>query len=117
MLFALRDYLGLSRNIIVQASCHGFDNRATLDGIVRSDGKARGVAVVDPDISDADLQALHDGGIRGVRFNFLKRLVDNAPRDKFLDIARRIAPMGWHVFVSFEADLPEELTPFRSEER
>lgn len=112
MLFALRDHLGLSRNIIVQASCHGFDNRATLDGIARSGGKARGVAVVDPDISDADLQALHDGGMRGVRFNFLKRLVDNAPRDKFLDIARRIAPMGWHVVVYFEADLLEELTPF-----
>ena len=112
MLFALRDHLGFSRNVIVQASCHGFDNSATLNGIAKSQGKARGVAVVDPDITDAELTALHEGGIRGVRFNFLKRLVDNAPKDKFLDIARRIAPLGWHVVVYFEADILEELLPF-----
>ena len=112
MLFALRDRLGFSRNVIVQASCHGTDNRATLNGIAKSGGKARGVAVVDPDIADAELRALDEGGIRGVRFNFLKRLVDNAPKDKFLEIARRIAPLGWHVVVYFEADILEELIPF-----
>lgn len=112
MLFSLRDHLGFTRNIIVQASCHGTDNRATLDAIARSNGRARGIAVVDPDITDAELAELHAGGIRGVRFNFLKRLVDNAPKDKFLDIARRIAPLGWHVVVYFEADLLAELTPF-----
>ena len=112
MLFALRDHLGLSRNVIVQASCHGTDNAATLAGIAKSGGKARGVAVVDPAIADDELRRLHEGGIRGVRFNFLKRLVDHAPKDKFLDIARRIAPLGWHVVVYFEADLLDELTPF-----
>lgn len=112
MLFALRDHLGISRNIIVQASCHGTDNAATLNGIARSAGKARGVAVVDPAIGDAEIERLHEGGIRGVRFNFLKRLVDDAPKDKFLDIARRIAPLGWHVVVYFEADILEELEPF-----
>jgi 2-pyrone-4,6-dicarboxylate lactonase len=112
MLFRLRDHLGFARNVIVQASCHGTDNRATLNGIAKSMGMARGVAVVEPDISDADLQELHNGGIRGVRFNFLKRLVDNAPKDKFLDVARRIAPLGWHVVVYFEADILAELIPF-----
>jgi 2-pyrone-4,6-dicarboxylate lactonase len=112
MLFALRDHLGFARNIIVQASCHGFENGATLDGIRKANGLARGVAVVDPDISDSELDALHEGGIRGVRFNFLKRLVDDAPKDKFLDIARRIAPLGWHVVVYFERDMLEELIPF-----
>lgn len=112
MLFALRDRLGLSRNVIVQASCHGTDNAATLAGIAKSDGRARGVAVVDPDIGEDELKALHAGGIRGVRFNFLKRLVDNAPKDKFLKIARKIAPLGWHVVVYFEADILEELVPF-----
>lgn len=112
MLFALRDHLGLSRNIIVQASCHGTDNAATLAGIAKSGGLARGVAVVDPDIGIDELKALHEGGIRGVRFNFLKRLVDNAPKDKFLEIARKIAPLGWHVIVYFEADILEELIPF-----
>lgn len=112
MLFALRDRLGFSRNVIVQASCHGTDNAATLHAIARSDGKARGVAVVDPAISDAELDRLHEGGIRGIRFNFLKRLVDDAPKDKFLDVARRIGRLGWHVVVYFEADILEELRPF-----
>jgi 2-pyrone-4,6-dicarboxylate lactonase len=112
MLFALRDRLGFARNVIVQASCHGADNRATLNAIAKSDGRARGVAVVDPGISDEELAALHDGGIRAVRFNFLKRLVDDAPKDKFIEIANRIAPLGWHVVVYFEADLLEDLRPF-----
>ncbi|MGZ8347624.1 MAG: amidohydrolase family protein, partial [Allosphingosinicella sp.] len=112
MLFALRARLGFSRNVIVQASCHGTDNAATLDAIARSQGRARGVAVVDPAIGDAGLAALHAGGIRGVRFNFLKRRVDDAPKDRFLDVARRIAPLGWHVVVYFEADTLEELRPF-----
>lgn len=112
MLFGLRDHLGFARNIVVQASCHGTDNAATLDAIARSSGRARGVAVVDPAIDDAELLALHTAGIRGVRFNFLKRLVDDAPRDRFLDIARRIEPLGWHVIVYFEAEMLAELTPF-----
>ncbi len=112
MLFALRDRLGFARNVIVQASCHGADNRATLNAIARSNGAARGVAVVDPLISDEELNSLHSGGIRGVRFNFLKRLVDDAPKDKFLEIARRIARLDWHVVIYFEADILEELIPF-----
>ena len=110
-LFALRDRLGFARNIIVQASCHGTDNAATLDAIAKSNGRARGVAVVDPAISEADLHALHEGGIRGIRFNFLKRLVDDAPKDKFLDVAARL-PAGWHVVVYFEADILAELRSF-----
>jgi 2-pyrone-4,6-dicarboxylate lactonase len=111
MLFALRDHLGFARNVIVQASCHGTDNSATLNAIARSNGCARGVAVVDPAISDADLAALHDGGIRGIRFNFLKRLVDDAPKDKFLDVAGRL-PAGWHVVIYFEADILEDMREF-----
>ncbi|MES2699679.1 MAG: amidohydrolase family protein [Pseudomonadota bacterium] len=111
MLFALRDHLGFAKNVIVQASCHGTDNAATLDAIAKSNGKARGVAVVDPDISDAELAALHEGGMRGIRFNFLKRLVDNAPKDKFLEVAGRL-PAGWHVVIYLEADILAELRPF-----
>ncbi|NNF95114.1 MAG: amidohydrolase family protein [Altererythrobacter sp.] len=111
MLFALRDHLGFSRNVIVQASCHGTDNRATLDAIAQAEGRARGVAVVDPAITPRELAELHAAGIRGVRFNFLKRLVDNAPKDKFIEIANRL-PAGWHVVIYFEADILEELLPF-----
>ena len=111
MLFALRDHLGFSRNVIVQASCHGTDNAATLHAIAKSNGLARGVAVVDPAISEAELRALHAGGIRGIRFNFLQRLVDDAPKDKFLEVAQRL-PEGWHVVIYFEADILEDLRPF-----
>ena len=111
MLFALRDRLGFARNVIVQPSCHGSDNAATLDAIARSNGTARGVAVVDPAIGEKELHALHNGGIRGIRFNFLKRLVDDAPKDRFLEVASRL-PAGWHVVVYFEADVLEELRPF-----
>ncbi len=111
MLFALRDHLGFARNVIVQASCHGTDNAATLDAIARLDGRARGVAAVDPAISEAELDVLHQGGMRGVRFNFLKRLVDDAPKDKFLALSRRLPP-GWHVVIYFEADILDEMRPF-----
>ena len=112
MLFSLRDQLGFSRNVIVQASCHGTDNAATLSAIARSNGMARGVAVVEPEIDHEQLRMLHDGGIRGVRFNFLKRLVDNAPKDKFIEIAKRVESLGWHVVVYFEAELLAELRSF-----
>ena len=107
-LFALRDLLGFERNVIVQATCHGNDNRALLDAIAHSQGRARGVASVAADVSDAELRALHDGGVRGVRFNFLRRLADFTPPEVLMRIAQRIAPLGWHVVVYFESqDLPE----------
>ena len=107
-LYALRDHLGFARNVVVQATCHGADNRAMVDALIHSDGRARGVATVRRGVTDAQLESLHAAGVRGVRFNFLKRLVDFTPREELLEIAGRIAPLGWHVVVYFEAaDLGE----------
>ena len=107
-LFALRDHLGLERNVIVQATCHGADNRALVDAIAHSDGKARGVATVTRDITDEALQKLDAGGIRGARFNFVKRLVDVLPHDMLAEIAERVEPLGWHLVIYIESqDLPE----------
>jgi 2-pyrone-4,6-dicarboxylate lactonase len=107
-LFALRDRLGFERNVIVQATCHGSDNRALVDALQHSGGKARGVATVKRGISDNELEALHAAGVRGARFNFLKRLVDFTPKDELFEIANRIGALGWHVVVYFEAtDLPD----------
>lgn len=107
-LFALRDHLGFARNVIVQATCHGADNRALVDALASAHGLARGVATVRRGVTDRELGELHAAGVRGVRFNFVKRLVDFTPRDELQEIARRIAPLGWHVVVYFEAaDLPE----------
>ena len=107
-LFALRNHLGFSRNVIVQATCHGSDNSAMMDACMAAQGRARGVATLKRSVTDTELQALHNAGVRGVRFNFVKRLVDFTPKDELLDIAARIAPLGWHVVIYFEAvDLPE----------
>ena len=107
-LFALRDHLGFDKNVIVQATCHGSDNRALLDALNASNNKARGVATVKQNVTDAELGAMQAAGVRGVRFNFVKRLADFTPREVLLEIAHRIAPLGWHVVVYFEAvDLPE----------
>lgn len=111
-LFALRDYLGFERNVIVQATCHGKDNRALVDALRHSDGKARGVASVGADISEAELADMHEAGGRGVRFNFVKRLVDATPKEVFLSIADKIASLGWHIVVYFEAQDLAELEPF-----
>jgi 2-pyrone-4,6-dicarboxylate lactonase len=107
-LFALRDHLGFARNVVVQATCHGADNRAMVDACRASGGKARGVATVKRSVGDRELQVLHDAGVRGVRFNFVRRLVDFTPKDELMEIAARVHQLGWHVVVYFEAvDLPE----------
>ena len=111
-LFALRDHLGVSRNVIVQATCHGTDNRALMDACRMAGDLARGIASVGPEVSDEDLAEMHKAGIRGVRFNFVKRLVDDTPKEVFINIAQRIAKLGWHIVVYFEAADLEALTPF-----
>jgi 2-pyrone-4,6-dicarboxylate lactonase len=111
-LFALRDYLGFERNVIVQATCHGKDNRALVDALKASDGRARGVASVGPDITMDALKEMHEAGVRGVRFNFVKRLVDATPKEVFLGIAEKVAKLDWHVVVYFEAPDLEGLIPF-----
>ena len=107
-LWSLRDHLGLHRNVIVQATCHGADNRALVDALADSRGKARGVATVRASVTDEELKLLDNAGVRGVRFNFVKRLVDALPFDDLQRIAERIAPLGWHIVIYFEAaDLSE----------
>ena len=107
-LFALRDHLGLARNVIVQATCHGADNRAMVDALKASGGRARGVATVRPDVTAEALADMHAAGVRGVRFNFVKRLVDPKPDAHYHGIIEKIAPLGWHIVVYFEAaDLAE----------
>lgn len=111
-LFELRDFLGFERNVIVQATCHGKDNAALIDALRAAGDRARGVVSIGPDIGDDDLRAMHDAGVRGVRFNFVRRLVDATPEAVFLGIADRIRPLGWHIVVYFEAADLARLTPF-----
>ncbi len=111
-LFRTRDFLGFERNVLVQATCHGADNRATLDAVAHSGGRARAVITVKRDVTHEELLAFHAAGVRGVRFNFVKRLVDRLPGDELQEIASKIAPLGWHIDIYFEAAELAELAPF-----
>ncbi|HKJ61599.1 MAG TPA: amidohydrolase family protein [Hyphomicrobiales bacterium] len=113
-LFALRDHLGFARNVIVQASCHGSNNDALKDALLAAKGLARGVAVVDSRTSDTELSQLNEAGVRGVRFNFIRRLVDETPQSVFRGIAERVNALGWHSAVYFEAADFLNLKPFLS---
>ena len=100
---ALHATLGIDRAVIVQASCHGTDNRAMLDAIASSGGRYRGIAIVDESFGDREFAALHDGGIRGVRFNFVKHLGGMPDMGVFHRIVQRIRPLGWHLVVHLDA--------------
>lgn len=114
-LFALRDFLGFDKNVVVQATCHGADNSALLDVLEHSDDRARGVVTVKPDISADELARMHELGVRGVRFNYVKRLVEPKPDDYYREIVDKIKPLGWHVVLYFEpSDLAEKEAFFSS---
>jgi 2-pyrone-4,6-dicarboxylate lactonase len=100
---SLHDHLGFSRGVIVQASCHGTDNRAMLDTIARSKGRYRGVAIVNGTESDEQLAALDAGGVRGVRFNFVAHLGGAPDLDVFDSTVDRLADLGWHVVLHLDA--------------
>jgi 2-pyrone-4,6-dicarboxylate lactonase len=114
-LFALRDYLGFDRNVVVQATCHGADNRAMVDALLAADGRARGVATIRPETTEDELAAMDAAGVRGIRFNFVRRLVDLKPDAYYRSLLDRVAGRGWHVVVYFEAaDLEERWGFFAS---
>jgi 2-pyrone-4,6-dicarboxylate lactonase len=102
-LTALHALLGVERAAIVQASCHGKDNRAMLDAIAAAPDKRRGVAMVDDGFTDADLAALDRGGVRGVRFNFVRHLGGTPDMDVFARVIDRIKELGWHVVLHMDA--------------
>jgi predicted TIM-barrel fold metal-dependent hydrolase len=99
----LQRTLGLERAVLVNASCHGSDNRVILDAIAQSRGSYRGVANVDASITDQELEQLHAGGVRGIRFNFVQHLGCTPDLDVFRALVQRIAPLGWHVVLHFDA--------------
>ncbi len=99
----LQATLGLERAVLVNASCHGTDNSVILDAIAQSDGKYRGVANVDGSVSDEELERLHAGGVRGIRFNFVQHLGGTPDMAEFHRLVNRIRPLDWHVVLHFDA--------------
>ena len=106
----LHKILGIERAVIVHASCHGSDMRVTLDAIARSKGKYRGTAIIDENYGDADFKRMHEGGIRGVRFNFVQHL-GGRPAMAFFDrTVARLKEMGWHLILHLDSS---DLVEFR----
>lgn len=103
----LQARLGLARAVFVQASCHGTDNAAMLDALERGAGRYAGVAMIDEQTSDAQLRRMHEVGVRGARFNFVRHLGGAPDLDTFWRLVDRVMPLGWHVVLHFDAqDLP-----------
>jgi predicted TIM-barrel fold metal-dependent hydrolase len=102
-LAALHANLGIDRAVIVQASCHGIDNAAMLDCIASDPARYRGVAIVDDTFTDADYDKLDHGGVRGVRFNFVKHLGGAPDIAVFNRVMDRVKGRGWHVVLHLDA--------------
>lgn len=110
-LAALHAHLGVERAVIVQASCHGTDNAAMLDCIASDPARYRGVAIVDDSFTDADYDRLHAGGVRGVRFNFVRHLGGAPDLGVFHRVMERIKHRGWHVVLHVDAPDIVPLSP------
>ena len=107
---ALHDHLGISRAVIVQASCHGIDNRAMMDCLASDPKRYRGVAIVDDSFGDKQYDELHAGGVRGVRFNFVRHLGGAPDMAVFNRVMDRIKGRGWHVVLHLDAPSIEPLS-------
>lgn len=108
-LFALNDRLGLTRCVVVQSSCHGFDNGAAEDAVAARPGRYRAIALLPTDVGDAELRRLDRAGFRGVRFNYMGHLGRQAPIEAVLALAARLAPLGWHLQIHGDPALLTDL--------
>jgi 2-pyrone-4,6-dicarboxylate lactonase len=111
MLHALHARLGITRCVVVQSTCHGFDNRATEDALQSRPRTFRGIALLPTDVKDAELRRLDASGFRGVRFNYMRHLGQYTPVDAVLALASRLAPLGWHLQIHGEPSLLTDLGP------
>jgi D-galactarolactone isomerase len=102
---AVRQRLGLPRTVVVTPRNYGTDNRVTLDAIKRLGAQqTRGVAVVRPDVTDHELNGLHEGGIRGIRFTLYRPEHAVVAFDMVETLANRVQPFGWHLQLHWTAD-------------
>jgi predicted TIM-barrel fold metal-dependent hydrolase len=97
----LQQRIGTTRHVVVQPSSYGLDNRCLLDALGQFGPQARGVAVVDTSVTDAELKQLHAGGVRGIRFNLA--LAGPTTLDMIDPLSRRVDALGWHVQINMKA--------------
>jgi 2-pyrone-4,6-dicarboxylate lactonase len=110
-LFAMHAKMGISRCVIVQSTCHGFDNRVVEDAIAAKGGDYLGVALAPTDVPDAELKRLDAAGFCGIRYNFMKHLGRGANPEEVIKLSERLAPLGWHLQIHFHSDYVHELAP------
>lgn len=97
--------IGTSRTVVVTPSTYGIDNSCTLDAVRQMGGAARGIAVVDADVADAELQRLRDGGVVGLRVNFVSPQSWGTTTPQMLEtLAQRVKPLGWHIQILMSAE-------------
>lgn len=111
-LFAMHAQMGIQRCVIVQSTCHGFDNSVVADAIAAKNGDYCGIALAPANVSDAELARLDALGFCGVRFNFMSHLGKGANIAEVIGLGERLAKIGWHLQVHFEAALIEDLAPW-----
>jgi predicted TIM-barrel fold metal-dependent hydrolase len=107
---AMADTVGISRMVVVQASVYGTQNEVTLDAVQQFGlRRARAVVVIDDGVDDAALRRMHERGARGVRFNMVSG--NGTPEEQLDALARRLAPLGWHIQIYAEGDKLAEIAP------
>ena len=115
ILFQRHQFLGVDRAVVVQASCHGTDNSAMLDALKSGGDRYKGIAIVADDVDHKSLDEMNEAGVRGVRFNFVKRLGGGKPPEYYRTILEKIRRYDWHVVVYFDSEDIVSLAPFLQE--
>jgi 2-pyrone-4,6-dicarboxylate lactonase len=110
-LFALHEFLGIDRGVVVQAAAHGFDNSAATDLIADKQGRYVGVALVPHTADAAELKRLDEQGFRGVRFNYMRHLGPPPPIEEVIRLGAKLAPLGWHLQIHMDSSLIDQMTP------
>ena len=108
----LCEKMGFWGFVVVQATCHGTDNRVVVDALEHMEGRAAGVASVTEDVTEDEIRRMHEAGVRGVRFAFLPHIAaEKTPTERIAKIARKVEPFGWHVVLYFLPDTFQVLEP------
>ena len=110
-LFALHDYLGIQRCVIVQTALHGFDNSVVIDAMQARKGRYLGVALASAKTTSEAIAEMDRQGFRGIRFNFMAHLQNSDSMEDILALTKRMEPFGWHLQVHFSSDLVHSLAP------
>jgi predicted TIM-barrel fold metal-dependent hydrolase len=100
----LQQRIGTSRTVVVQSAAYATDNEVTLDALAQLGPQARGVAVVQPDVTDAELKRMADGGVCGIRFTQFDPTTAATTRDMIEPLAKRVERLGWHVQIHLRSD-------------